>query len=105
MCLWDQRSLKHPLQELSVGGGVWRIKLNPLESNLAALACMHGGFKVVDVDRNEIIGSYNGHESLAYGIDWYDGDIGTRPGNRNGLLASCSFYDHSLQIWTFIDAK
>lgn len=102
LSLWDQRNLKNPLQELSVGGGVWRIKWNPLKDDLVALACMHGGFKIVDLHRNEIVGSYTGHESLAYGIDWYPGtDIGTRPGTWKGLLASCSFYDHCLQMWTF----
>ncbi len=71
---------------------------------------MHGGFKIVDINKNMIIGCYDRHQSLAYGIDWFNGDDmgmrpsmehGMEPGIRNGLLASCSFYDHSLQIWSF----
>ena len=34
---------------------------------------------------------YNEHESLAYGADWISDNV----------AATCSFYDHSLKIWTF----
>lgn len=44
----------------------------------------------------EVIDQYKGHESLAYGVDWqYD-----KQNYMNPLIASCSFYDHSLQLWT-----
>ena len=98
--LWDQRNLKHPLQDpLYVGGGVWRIKWNHTHPDFVALACMHGGCKVVDVKRNEIVTCYNGHGSVAYGIDWYTvTDMGMGY-DSSMILASCSFYDHSLHLW------
>ncbi|CAG0891042.1 unnamed protein product [Darwinula stevensoni] len=36
---------------------------------------------------------YDQHKSLAYGIDWC---LATK-----NVLASCSFYDHHLSVWTF----
>ena len=62
---------------------------------------MHGGCKIVDINKNEVACRYVGHQSLAYGIDWYQGGLRTSPNTGTGLLASCSFYDHSLQVWTF----
>ena len=102
MSLWDQRNPRKPLQELSVGGGVWRIKWNCKHPEIIALACMHGGFKIVNVSSNSVIASYNKHQSLAYGLDWYPDDMRMELESDlyTGLLASCSFYDHSLHLWT-----
>jgi len=88
---WDCRSPKRPVSEMAAGGGgVWRIKQGPGGSaSLLALACMHGGFRVVDAEKSENVLHYAGHESLAYGVDWKTPDV----------LASCSFYDHLLKVW------
>jgi len=45
----------------------------------------------------ELVSKYDGHSSLAYGCDWYNGptDI-ERP---SGLVGSVSFYDHCLALW------
>ncbi len=98
LSLWDIRTLKRPIQELSLGGGVWRIRWCHAQTDLVALACMHGGFKIADLNKNKIMSSYNGHYSLAYGIDWYR--TGRVVGDSGLVLASCSFYDHSLHLWT-----
>lgn len=66
---------------------------------------MHGGFKVV-----EFIGltsegsqsvtasdhaSFEEHTSLAYGVDWSGG----KSTEGKDLVASCSFYDHTVHVW------
>ena len=65
---------------------------------------MHDGFKVVqfnsglpDVanDGFEIIRRFDEHESLAYGVDWSF----LAGGEKTSLVASCSFYDHTLHMW------
>ena len=95
MTLWDMRSLKQSLKHIKMGGGVWRVKWHPSEPDVSTHACMHGGFVVVNWSTGEVIGRYNGHESLAYGVDWC---LEMSP--RQFLLASCSFYDHALHLWT-----
>ena len=93
--------MARPLKDCNVGGGVWRIKWSPLNSDLAATACMHNGFHIVrgnlkSGDPLEVVSSYSEHKSLAYGIDWCQ--LAAAPKDQL-TLASCSFYDHSLHIW------
>jgi len=66
------------------------------------VACMHDGFKVVRFDADdtvlaggETLKRFDTHASLAYGADWSFAEDG-----EESLIASCSFYDHSLQLWT-----
>lgn len=74
------------------------------------VACMHDGFKVVRLYpdsqvettslegcKSEVVTSFNEHESLAYGVDWMASDAGDS--QTPTLVASCSFYDHSLTTW------
>lgn len=95
-----------PLQEAHAGGGVWRVKWHPSEDrrNDLLVACMHDGFKVIqfgpglpDVASGgfEILHRFDQHESLAYGVDWSF----VSGGNSISLIASCSFYDHTLHLW------
>jgi diphthamide biosynthesis protein 7 len=72
---------------------VWRTKFHPnieRKSDIL-LACMHGGFAVVSLDAGVIVRVFEGHDSLAYGADWSYAS--------NGLVATCSFYDHTLHTW------
>lgn len=107
--LFDTRKLSVPVTSVNAGGGIWRLKWHPEPSRKTDLlaACMHDGFKVIRLKEGEgtILSSANGspgivqgfseHESLAYGADWcYSAGEGA-----GSLVASCSFYDHSLRIW------
>jgi len=103
--------MRQPLQtvkQAKVGGGAWRVKWHPEVSRQHDLlvACMHDGFKVVDFEPSDpdnqesiqdwrISARFDEHKSLAYGVDW-----SYAPANKKGtLIASCSFYDHSLHLW------
>lgn len=92
---WDKRQMKRPIQECQVGGGVWRVKFHPeLDSNSLLVACMGGGFKVIDGDSMEVTSEFNKHTSLAYGCDW------SKVGDEL-VIGTCSFYDHQLYLSSF----
>ncbi|CAG8702146.1 15577_t:CDS:1, partial [Acaulospora colombiana] len=94
-------------------GGAWRVKWHPFVERKYDLlvACMHDGFKVVrfssgafgsssgvqvNDETSSIAQRFDKHTSLAYGVDWcYTGQLH----NEKMLIASCSFYDHSLKTW------
>lgn len=94
VCIYDTRNLMQTLDEINVGGGVWRIKRSKREENILLIACMYHNFSVVDCSSHfKIIGEYNEHKSICYGCDW-------SPQNCENyqLFASCSFYDHRLSL-------
>lgn len=100
-----------PLKERSLGGGIWRIKWCPHTQHptLAAAACMHNHFSVLDTHLDsaqpvQVVGRYEGHSSLCYGVDWHRGG-GVNRGEEDKhtfTLASCSFYDHSMHLWNMV---
>jgi len=104
--LFDARKPLSPVAHTDVGGGAWRAKWHPSATRKDDLlvACMHDGFKIVQfglepiVDRCDIIKRYDAHESLAYGVDWSFAAGGNR--NSDTIIASCSFYDHTLHLWS-----
>jgi len=102
--LFDTRKPLVPLTQVNVGGGAWRVKWHPSirRKNDLLVACMHDGFKVIhfdDLDAQNFTGNiterYDKHESLAYGADWCFGGVK----DDKTVVASCSFYDHSLHLW------
>ena len=100
---WDIRTVKTPSSSLGMGGGIWRIRQIPstkhdqsLHSGVIATACMHDGFKLVDIEKMKIVTNYREHESLAYGID-----MKCAEDSKEIMIATCSFYDHLLKIWKF----
>ncbi|EFI28615.1 WD-40 repeat-containing protein [Coprinopsis cinerea okayama7 len=97
---FDTRNLLRPLDELGVGGGAWRIKWHPSASrqNELLIACMHDGFKVGRYSKDtpsSILSEFREHESLAYGADWSFSE-----GGEKTPIATCSFYDHKLHVWS-----
>nr|XP_030694033.1 diphthine methyltransferase isoform X3 [Globicephala melas] len=76
--LWDTRSMKEPLADMPVQGGVWRLKWHPFHSHLLLAACMHGGFTIFSCQKaieehQEVLPVTLSHtlpNSLVYGVDW-----------------------------------
>jgi diphthamide biosynthesis protein 7 len=75
---------------------------------------MHDGFKVIRIyqslsptskddtrnesqDANPIIRRFDEHTSLAYGADW--SRLPMKNSEDTTLVATCSFYDHTLHLW------
>jgi diphthine methyl ester acylhydrolase len=98
VCQWDTRNWKRPVDELSIGGGVWRIKFHPQDPSLVATASMHNGFHILNIETKEILSNYTEHESLAYGIDWLS--CRNEGNNPEASLVSSSFYDKALHVWS-----
>lgn len=125
--LWDTRNMKQPLCSSSPGGGLWRIKWHPVHGNAMLTACMYDGFHILNFIsckggqylKREV--SYKEHSSLAYGADWCRKEIQSST-NLHGqmaeesqekleqkdastsrtftdIIATCSFYDHALNLW------
>ncbi|XP_064478816.1 diphthine methyltransferase-like isoform X2 [Ornithodoros turicata] len=95
---WDTRSMRSPLDDVSVGGGVWRLKWHPDRDELLAVAAMHGGAGVVryNMQGAKNIAKFTKHESMVYGIDWASKSV---PDETQYAIASCSFYDCALHLW------
>ena len=89
--LIDPRMPSIFVQELDCGGGIWRIKENPEDPNIWLVAAMHGGAKIVDIQKNEVIQSFDEHDSMVYGAVWLN----------KKEIATCSFYDKKLCFWRF----
>lgn len=87
---FDTRNMSVPVYEYRSIGGIWRLK--PADGFLLVAAC-YGGCQVLKMEDNlsPIVSEYTGHESMAYGIG-YLGDE---------RAVSCSFYDKSVQFWSF----
>lgn len=92
--------------ETHLGGGVWKLKWEPASGRHLLVAAMHNGFHIVDCNAGEnadaihpcVIVSYREQSSLAYGCDWSRQPCTSA---TDKLIATCSFYDHSLHVWTY----
>jgi len=93
--LWDVRNVKGEVGSVAVGGGVWRIKQRGTRLLVGA---MHDGFKVIE--GQDIVGKYYEHKSLAYGADWVKGLEVEVNDIFHDVVATCSFYDHLLKVWS-----
>jgi len=94
LATWDTRMFRSPVEQVGMGGGVWRIRQHlTADNNLLAVAAMYNGFHIYDVTTNSSAVHFTGHDSIAYGVDIYPGQLDTL------TLVSCSFYDHLVKLW------
>lgn len=96
LATWDTRTLRQPVQTLPLGGGVWRIRqsVDHTKQDMLAVAAMYNGFHLVSIAENKGVLHYQEHDSIAYGIDLYQGT------EEVTTLVSCSFYDHLVNVWS-----
>ncbi|KAJ8326986.1 Diphthine methyltransferase [Batrachochytrium dendrobatidis] len=102
--IWDTRSIKRPVSEISSGGGVWRLKWHPTDPTLLLAACMYNGFHIYqllnqDMTKLEHVQEYMHHKSIAYGADWSFADQTSSAMHPDSIIGTCSFYDHLLHFW------
>lgn len=95
---FDTRSMKQPIGEINLSGGIWRLKSHPLHHNLILAACMYQNFSVIDVVdliSPKLVAEYFEHKSICYGADWC---LNSDESENNLYMATCSFYDHKLCV-------
>ncbi|KAK6464755.1 WD40-repeat-containing domain protein [Scheffersomyces coipomensis] len=84
------------LKQENLGGGVWRLIPSPIEGDERVLACcMYDGARVINplADNGFEVSRYfkGDHSSMCYGGDWAE---------KTNTIATCSFYDNILQVWS-----
>lgn len=84
------------IEKVGLGGGVWRFQPSPIQSDDRLLTCcMYDGARILDRENEGVkVKRYfkEDHESMVYGCDWSPLDP--------GKVATCSFYDNTLQVWS-----
>ncbi|XP_061169058.1 diphthine methyltransferase-like [Saccostrea echinata] len=100
LLVWDNRQMKQPLGDTQLGGGIWRVKWHPEHGHLILTATMYNGYHIVDAHcvsdgKMSVLHRYEKDVSLGYGADW------CHIVSLKNLIATCSFYNHSLQLWQF----
>uniref|UniRef100_A0A1B6GR75 methylated diphthine methylhydrolase n=1 Tax=Cuerna arida TaxID=1464854 RepID=A0A1B6GR75_9HEMI len=102
---WDTREMRRPINEQSVGGGVWRLRRQPRTEQLTLVACMYNGFCLLDQELS-VVAEYKIHQSIAYGADWAHFTDAAKHFSHlttaECVIGTCSFYDHKLCISSLI---
>lgn len=99
--MWDLRHMRNAVEEVNVGGGVWRIQWHPRRKDVALVAAMYDGAKVVKVGEEgmiDVVAEYKKHESIVYGAMWL-GKLEERETNKL-IAVTSSFYDQAVKLWT-----
>lgn len=105
--------------EKRLGGGVWRLKMIWIDTKLLSpgrtesvyhvlASCMHAGARILQVRSNnldswsiKVLVRFEEHESMNYGSDHTFTREGGSLRHQVSLVASTSFYDRKLCLWTF----
>ncbi|KAA8909797.1 hypothetical protein FN846DRAFT_593662 [Sphaerosporella brunnea] len=88
--VWDLRGRMTAMDEKRLGGGVWR--LLEMGGDRVLASCMHAGARVVRKKDLEVVAAWEENESMNYG-----GHVHL---DTPEVVASCSFYDKRLCIWS-----
>lgn len=96
--IFDTRQLKRELSSVNLGGGVWRIRQNPVRKDWILCANMYHNFSIVQgIDAPTVVAEYFEHSSICYGADWKQ-DTARVGREKSYLMGTCSFYDHKLTV-------
>ncbi|CAN8064457.1 unnamed protein product [Agarophyton chilense] len=102
--IWDLRSSRRCVEELNVGGGVWRVKFHPRDQDCILVAAMYDGFKALNLiagSHLQMIARFEAHKSIAYGASWLPS-----LDSKDELVAiTGSFYDQAVHLWSIKVSK
>ncbi|XP_050419902.1 diphthine methyltransferase [Adelges cooleyi] len=107
--LWDTRNMKHSYSNTKVGGGIWRLKWEPLKQEFLLSASMFNAAHIIDTSEKlaNISTSFGEKETrLFYGADWCHMNVEKAaefPKKNCRIIATCSFYDHTLDLFLVDD--
>lgn len=131
--IWDDRNMAQPLGEYDCGGGVWRQRWYPKETEkmgLVATSCMYNGSQILDVRSAiglpsyevsldsegttstsiRLVKHYKNHNSIVYGSDWLSFNTISSSSEDDAsekdgpdYLVSCSFYENEVHYWPLKD--
>lgn len=96
--VFDTRRFKNELSSVNLGGGIWRIRQNPVHKDWLLCANMYHNFSVVrGIESPKVVAEYFEHKSICYGADW---SWAKAPEGRGAshIMGTCSFYDHKLCV-------
>ncbi|XP_060081067.1 diphthine methyltransferase-like [Ylistrum balloti] len=87
LMLWDTRNMRSPVVTTPLGGGIWRIKWEPMHGQHILTATMYNGFHIVDASNITeeplpILCHYDKHTSLGYGADWCFMDLSSQASGK-----------------------
>lgn len=105
--LFDRRVFNRPVQEINLQGGIWRIKVNPVDPSLILCACMYHNFSIVKYAEErgfELDAVLNhGQDKICYGADW-GRQLELQQSNCYSF-ATCSFYDNLFSLNSYNQSK
>uniref|UniRef100_A0A915HJ39 methylated diphthine methylhydrolase n=1 Tax=Romanomermis culicivorax TaxID=13658 RepID=A0A915HJ39_ROMCU len=97
--IWDKRNMNYCVDEMNLGGGVWRVKFEKLTKASCGprrllCSCMYNGWALMDIDQSgklKLIEHENYNDQLLYAVDWY-------PNSDGHKFVSCTFYEKTLRL-------
>lgn len=102
--------MKKSYDSVKVDGGIWRLKWEPTKEEIILSASMFNAAHIIDTSNTANIRQSFGEKNnrLFYGADWcYLNDDqlenSTKLLNKR-IIATCSFYDHKLDLF-FVNMK